>query len=370
MIKEQELLLSIIIPVHNSAPYLTKCLESLKITLQHNQVEVIIIDDASTDQSNEIIRDFAQFNERVRTISFVKNKGVGAVRNKGLSIAKGKYIWFVDSDDWIENDIFSELKSNITHNHDVIVLGFITRMDSIFRDKKKARIDNYPQIKEKESDYLKWFLLSLKGLIPTPWPYLFSRKFLIRKKIRFLENTSFEDVLFTTHVFTSTAKVGVISLLAYNYRIHFSSVTQSITKQRIDDCFTVHYTIKNILKGKKLYPKYKEEFNARLLAFGIKSCYDYYFKINRREKDEELVQLMKTIRKSELMSFKNLALLKKTGEEIQNNFGQKDSQQFMDSFHFLTNIKVYYVRTKLMSQMMNKYIATKFYLKRKCFKLD
>ena len=363
------MLLSIIVPVYNSEEFLFECLKSLTKTLKHKKVEVIIIDDASTDSSSVIIGEFVKANKGVaRSITFSKNRGVGFARNKGLNLARGKYVWFVDSDDWIETDIFPQVSIKNDENKDVIILGFITRMESIFRNKKRKRVDSYPQIKEEDSDFLKWFLLSLKGLVPTPWAYLFSRKFLERKKINFLEDTTYEDIDFTTKVFLSTKRIGVINELAYNYRIHLSSVTQSITKKRIDDCFVAHYSIKKILEKRVLYKQYRKEFNARFLAFGIRSCFDYYFKMSRKKKDDELKQFMNFIRKSELLSFENLALLKKTSEKINDELGEEEAFQFWDSFQFLTNIKVHYSRTKIVSQLLNIFIATNLFFRKNLLK--
>lgn len=93
---------SIIIPVYNTEKYLTQCLSSaLNQTLK--EIEIIVVNDASTDRSLNIIQEFKKKDNRIQLINFEKNKGNGIGRNTALNKAKGNYILFLDSDDWLEN---------------------------------------------------------------------------------------------------------------------------------------------------------------------------------------------------------------------------------------------------------------------------
>ena len=114
--------LSIIVPVYNMERYLTKCLSSL-LSQSFSLFELIIVDDGSSDQSPSICDKFAQIDNRVIVIH-QENKGVSMARNAGLEIARGKYIAFIDADDWIEPDMYSILIRKIQTDHaDVAICG-------------------------------------------------------------------------------------------------------------------------------------------------------------------------------------------------------------------------------------------------------
>ena len=112
--------ISIIIPVYNSEKLLKQCLDSvLNQTL--NNIEIICVDDGSTDNSFEILKEYEKKDNRVIALT-QKNSGAGVARNKGVEIAKGKYIAFIDSDDWIEHDALEKLYNNIENNDSDMVL--------------------------------------------------------------------------------------------------------------------------------------------------------------------------------------------------------------------------------------------------------
>ena len=107
--------LSIIIPIYNNATYLKQCLNS--ITAQNfNDFEILCINDASTDNSTAILNSLAAEDSRIRIFNLPSTQGAGAARNLGISHAKGEYIHFLDSDDWLEPDIYTPLLAEIEQN--------------------------------------------------------------------------------------------------------------------------------------------------------------------------------------------------------------------------------------------------------------
>ena len=99
-------LFSLIIPIYNSEKYLFECINSV-IEQQFDNFEIILVDDFSTDQSIKIAKSFLKKNKNIKIIRNKKNEGVSVCRNKGIKIAKGKYIIFVDSDDFLLRDSLS-----------------------------------------------------------------------------------------------------------------------------------------------------------------------------------------------------------------------------------------------------------------------
>ena len=92
---------SIVVPVYNAANYLPKCIGSM-INQSMNEIEIVLIDDASTDETFKILSEYAIEDSRIKVFSNPKNLGCGATRNTGVEKAKGEYILFVDADDWID----------------------------------------------------------------------------------------------------------------------------------------------------------------------------------------------------------------------------------------------------------------------------
>ena len=100
--------ISIIIPVYNTEKYLRRCIESA-INQTLKDIEIICIDDASTDNSLNILNEYATKDKRIKVIVFKKNNGVGRARNEALRIASGEFIGFIDSDDFVDEKYFEEL---------------------------------------------------------------------------------------------------------------------------------------------------------------------------------------------------------------------------------------------------------------------
>ena len=105
-------MISIIVPVYNSAPFLDKCIQSL-IDQTYRDIEIILIDDGSKDDSPAILRKWADTDPRIRVVFKEKNSGVSDSRNIGLQMAKGEYIGFADSDDWVEPEMYGEMLAQL-----------------------------------------------------------------------------------------------------------------------------------------------------------------------------------------------------------------------------------------------------------------
>lgn len=112
---------SIIVPVYNVASYLAKCLDSC-INQNFTDMEIVCVNDGSTDSSVEILQAYSKFDSRIKIIN-KKNGGLSSARNAGIAEACGKYIMFVDSDDWISSDAVGKLYKNVEDNNsDVVIL--------------------------------------------------------------------------------------------------------------------------------------------------------------------------------------------------------------------------------------------------------
>ena len=212
--------ISVIVPVHNTEKYLSKCIESI-LAQTEKDIELILIDDASTDKSLDIITAFQE--KSPRTIKVIQNKinqGVGASRNKGLEIATGQYIGFIDSDDYITPTMYQDMvtsceqtNSQLARTNRKIVYG---NFDLSFLG-RKASYDESIIINPRDDER---YLITEP---PCATNKLFNRELI--GNATFPENLKWEDYPFTVPLMVQSNQVVAVPGKNYFYRMHQSSTT-------------------------------------------------------------------------------------------------------------------------------------------------
>ncbi len=190
--------ISVIVPIYNTEVLLRRCLDSLRNQTERD-IEFILVDDASTDKSIDIMEAYRKKDARFKIISLSQNEGVSIARNKGLEIATGKYIGFVDSDDYIDYDYYEVLAAAIDQSN--IPISFSQSIEPALKEKE---IVNYKD----ENTYL-----SIGDA--SSCCHLFTRSLIGEE--RFLEHTRFEDSAFT---FAMNMKSGA-SIVAANTKYYY-----------------------------------------------------------------------------------------------------------------------------------------------------
>lgn len=177
--------ISIIVPVYNSARYITECIESL-LQQTYKNYEILLVDDCSTDESLQICKDRAKSNPSISIIHLKKNGGVSIARNIGVRYAKGEYITFVDSDDYVANDFIEKLLSPLsTMNYDMILSGAIYfRGDGEVYHKETLRTRKWLMNEKYWLDFIQ------QPLITSPWAKLYKRKIIQEEGLIFDEALS------------------------------------------------------------------------------------------------------------------------------------------------------------------------------------
>jgi len=203
---------SIIIPVYNTEKYLSRCIDScLAQTMQ--DIEIILIDDCSTDNSRDIITGYSeQFPEKVRYIFQKTNQRQGAARNRGMDAARGDFIIFVDSDDWIEPDMCEQLYNKaVETSADMVGSDYYLSWDD--RDelrKTDITTDMYGEMDfNKKSNYIKNY-----GMF---WTRMYRTKFLKKRKMFFPENVFYEDAFFNFYSVLYANRIEHIYAAFYHY---------------------------------------------------------------------------------------------------------------------------------------------------------
>ncbi|SDH02837.1 glycosyltransferase family 2 protein [Psychroflexus sediminis] len=268
--------LSIIIPVYNVSNYLNDCLSSV-VNQTFKSIEIIVINDGSTDGSSEICNTFKTKYPSIVLIN-QKNKGVSSARNEGLTIAKGEWVYFLDADDYLDNDIFESIFSHDNHDIDVIQFGLRSHKNGIIQ----SFSTNQKEIICSDSiDFLN--KLTLKPV--SACLHLIKRDVLIKNNITFDEDmTHNEDMLFMYKVFAVSSKFKLLNKVFYNQVIRENSATRitvdyPIIKQRL----IFIDRLVSFLSEKKMVIDFKKEVNNL--------CKYYFVQLSKQEKiSKEIIE--------------------------------------------------------------------------------
>lgn len=204
--------------MYNAEKYIEECINSIK-RQKYSNFEVIIVNDGSTDNSLEICRNIIDNDDRFIIIS-QKNAGVSNARNKALNYVTGQYIWFIDADDYIEDNSLIDLEKNLG-NYDVIAFGY----KYIYENCKQDMIFSF---KEENIDNNKIFEYMMKNhiFIGALWNKVY--KFERIKEIKFDTNFSIaEDLLYQYNILEYCENANVINKVLYNYRVSENNATNS-----------------------------------------------------------------------------------------------------------------------------------------------
>ena len=204
--------ISIIIPVYNVKEYLPQCMDSV-INQTLEDIEIICVNDCSTDESFTILQEYAQKDNRIKLIDLPKNQGVSFARNTGIDKACGEYIAFLDPDDWWEPNLAEKTYNTITKSRADIVQFAHNR----FID-KKIPFEILNKIKNviNGADYNKYFF----DFVNFVWDKVYKTSFIKDKNIKFPLNIHpTEDVIFALECFSYEPKIVFLPECLYNYRI-------------------------------------------------------------------------------------------------------------------------------------------------------
>ena len=244
---------TVIVPVYNVEPYLEECLDSI-VNQTYTDLEIILIDDGSTDKSLEIIKKYAQEDKRIVFIT-QSNLGVSAARNTGLKMATGEYILFVDSDDTIRQDTVARLRQHAIKTGSDIVIGNVTCLEidgskrRIFsRSKMMFSVDNI------SGDLCYTQLMESSGFPPVVYLYFTKSDFIRDNKLYFKEGVVHEDELWCIQAMLHSSDISLIDFNYYLYRKREGSIMNSDNKKyRANSLLTVVDELQSIVSGTNKY---------------------------------------------------------------------------------------------------------------------
>jgi len=226
-------LVSIIVPVYNSEQYLPQCIGSI-INQSYKNIEIILINDGSTDNSGGICDKYAKSDKRIKVIH-TGNYGPAAARNVGIKNSKGEFIFFLDSDDFIENNAISLLIESYNQHKADIVIGDFRKINDNNPDSGHNRVFSNSKLLTKQDiiTYTRWYLKKPNKfpLFAHSWGGLFKSSIIKNNDIYFnVDLRTFEDVAFNFDHLNYTDRVFFLKEVIYNHLIHnnYISATMAI----------------------------------------------------------------------------------------------------------------------------------------------
>lgn len=250
-----DILISIIIPVYNAEKYLNECLDSI-INQSLERFEVIIVDDGSKDNSKIIARKYEKLDNRVRYI-YQENSGVSEARNRGILEARGKYITFVDADDWIEPNMYEIMCDKIENNNsDMAMCNFIREYEDKIKNEveelpfegEKVFYDNSSIIDNLIKNMIGTKSLNSKSIMASVWRMVFKLDFIKENNIVFDKNIIIgEDMIFCIDYLKRCKSVTVLDNVLYHYRILPNSAMSRYRENHWEVATTFNKNLENSL---------------------------------------------------------------------------------------------------------------------------
>ena len=278
--------LSIVIPIYNVEKYLSQCIDSI-LSQTYQNLEIILVDDGSNDNSGKIADKYAQKDSRIAVIH-KQNGGLSDARNAGIEIATGEYIYFLDSDDWLVPNAISTLFDFAIKNSCEIVQGgfYYAYNDYLLYDNRKIGIDQTPFVLNREIAMVE--LIQNEYIKNFAWGKLYRTS--IVKKYLFQKGKYFEDSYWQHHIVNEITNYGVIPTPLYYYRQRESSISGQFSIKSLDlligyeerlNFILEHYPHLTNLMAKQLW----NISSSMLLASKKSDCYksyvDYWLYINK-----------------------------------------------------------------------------------------
>ena len=280
-----KILISVIIPVYNSENLLNQCLDSvLNQTL--NNIEIICVDDGSTDNSLSILEEYEKDHDEIKVFS-QKNSGAGIARNKGIDVAQGEYIAFLDSDDWLEIDALEKLYKNITNNDaDMTLFNAIEhKPNNEFRRRIYFPKDNKIDYNNFTFDYHYNKNLVMNGMLVI-WSKFYKTSFLKEHNIMFQNHEIFNDVQFHIKTMLFAKKISYLPEILYNYRRLGQNSLQ--TSRAVTNKGFIVFKIFDEIKEWLIENNFYDEFEVNYCRFVLNESQVRLDRTNDLYKDELL----------------------------------------------------------------------------------
>lgn len=259
----EDTMISIIIPVYNSQDFVGECYQSIADQTFQNY-EIIFVDDGSTDKSLHILREIECNDDKVKVVS-QKNSFAGVARNKGLSLAKGKYVLFLDADDFFENSMLEQIFNYAERlNADIMVFdGYLynNRLKKVFLPTwilEQKYLDYAPEKEAFSAEEFSKYIFNFTA--PSSWNKLYKRSFICKHNLQFQNTKRVNDLFFTYAALSRAERIGILNERLLYYRYDNPESLQSTREKSIYDFYEALTKLKTYLQLNNLYHRYEQSF--------------------------------------------------------------------------------------------------------------
>lgn len=327
---KQAVKVSVIIPVYNSEAYLKECLESvIHQTLQN--IEIICVDDGSTDASMNILQEYVQKDERFKILE-QRHLGGGAARNLGLKVAEGEYLSFLDSDDFFELDMLEKIYLRCSEKKaDVGVFGVMCYHQATGAQNYEAAGLRKEYLPDKEvfmwSDFPEYVFNSFHNWA---WNKLFLREFVLKNQIYFQEIKRTNDLLFTNKAMILASRIVILDEALAHYRIQIKDSCQSTNYLYSEDFFLAFQALMQFLKEYGIWDQVAMSYRNHALD----GCIANLDSLEFRDEHERLYKHLK----ESIFRILEINLLAEE-DVLKENVDKKERYNLIMSESYLTYVK-------------------------------
>lgn len=249
----ESVLVSVVVPIFNVEKYLGRCVDSL-LAQEHHKLEILLIDDASTDNSGDIAQQYADKHPSVRHVRRKTNGGLSAARNTGIAHATGEWLCFVDSDDWVATDYVSALLGEaVATGADIAVCNY----DHVWDGERVKEVNSIGDLKTESEHRLKVALL--RNHVVTR---IYKRTLFVETGLRFPEDIRrSEDIAISPALLSHAKRIAILPRVLYHYYQREGSLSNQSERQQDYSFFDI--TLARMIQNMK--PGYDMEVQARLI---------------------------------------------------------------------------------------------------------
>lgn len=284
---------SIIVPIYNVEQYLHQCLDSI-INQTLKDIEIICIDDGSSDNSGAIVDEYACKDSRIVAVH-KQNGGYGSAINKGIELAKGRFIGIVESDDWIAPEMYEILYNKAVETDSDITKGAIYYVEDSVNDIKK--ISKFVlQICDKNESFTLKECPEIVAYFASIWSAVYKRDFIMNNNIRMVEDIRpYEDIPFMAEVYSHSKKTTLVKTPVYYYRKDAQNSSNNAVKRTIVNYVTQRARNREIFIKNNCWDKDVMEQYWRMAYWG---CKDFFTKPNNKFRKEFYIKMQDLFQKT------------------------------------------------------------------------
>lgn len=307
------MIISIIVPVFNVSAYVSRCIKSV-LNQTYRKLEVILIDDGSTDNSSEICKEYAKIDDRIRFIS-QSNSGLSVTRNRGIDLATGQYILFLDSDDYLAQDALENLVKYLGNTEpDLITSTFVWKVSESGEQSKYRKLNASSFSRMTGIDFLV-MCIKQKAYTPMAPQFLYRRLFLNEANFRFADGLYHEDELWTPEVLLKANSVVIIDNPFYCYYTREGSITNAnLTEKRATDYFKIAQKLNELYRTipDSKFRSYLLDYVVRqkMLALAQLECVADLYKMKRHNRKKLIKDTIRVTEISRVSTFAKFFLFK------------------------------------------------------------